>query len=95
MKKKIPIDDVPRIERLYSKVVGEGGGGTCLPTFKSGGGAQVGLCPPPLLGRANVLPSLFVHILWLKTHFFQNCLGSLRSPTLINQYFLNFANLNS
>ena len=24
-----------------------GGGGTCLPTFKSGGGAQVGLCPPP------------------------------------------------
>ena len=62
------------------KGVGEGGGqggggrgGTCLPTFKSGGGgAQVGLCPPThtLLGRANVLISLFAHILWLKTQFF-------------------------
>ena len=72
-----------------------GRGGTSPPpppTFKSGGTS--GFVPPPLLGRANVLISLFVHILWLKTHFFfQNFLGSLRSPTLINQYFLNFANL--
>ena len=76
---------------------GQGGGGrTCLPTFKSGGGGHKWVCfppPPPLLGRANVLISLFAHILWLKTQFFQNFLGSLRSPTLINQYFLNFANL--
>ena len=69
-----------------------GRGGTCLPTFKSGGGHKW-VCAPPLLGRANVLISLFAHILWLKTQFFQNFLGSLRSPTLINQYFLNFANL--
>ena len=77
------------------KGVGEGGqgGGHVPPNFqKWGGGAQVGLCPP-LLGRTNVLISLFAHILWLKTQFFQNFLGSLRSPTLINQYFLNFANL--
>ena len=71
---------------------GGGGGGTCLPTFKSGGHKWV-CAPPPLLGRANVLNSLFAHILWLKTQNFQNFLGSLRSPTLINQYFLNFANL--
>ena len=47
-----------------------------------------------LLDRANVLLSLFAHILWLKTHFFQTFLGSLRSPTLINHYFPNFANLD-
>ena len=64
-------------------------------TFKSGGHKWVCAPPPPhpLLGSANVLISLFAHILWLKTHFFQNFLGSLRSPVLINQYFLNFANL--
>ena len=49
---------------------GGGGGGTCLPTFKSGGGDTSGFVAPPLLGRANVLVSLFAHILWLKTHFF-------------------------
>ena len=79
------------------KGVGEGGAGGHKPPHFQKWGAQVGLCPPPpphtLLGRANVLISLFAHILWLKTHFFQNFLGSLRSPTLINQYFLNFANL--
>ena len=71
---------------------GQGGGGHVAPHFQKWG-AQVGLCPPPLLGRANVLISLFAHILWLKTQFFQNFLGSLRSLTLIDQYFLNFANL--
>ena len=71
-----------------------GQGGTCPPFQKWGGGAQVGLCPPPpFLGIANVHISLFAHISWLKTQFFQNFLGSLRSPTLIIQYFLNFANL--
>ena len=70
---------------------GRGGGGArASPLSKVG--AKVGLCPP-LLGIANVLISLFAHILWLKIQFFQNFLGSLRSPTLINRYFLNFANL--
>ena len=68
-----------------------GAGGHVPPHFqKWGGGGTSGFVPPPLLGRANVLISLFALILWLKTHFFQNFLGSLRSP---NQYFLNFANL--
>ena len=49
---------------------GGGGGGTCLPTFKSGGGTSGFVPPPPLLGRANVLSSLFAHILWLKHIFF-------------------------
>ena len=77
------------------KGVGEGGtGGHVPPHFQKWGGGHKWVCaPPPLLGRANVLISLFAHILWLKTQFFQNFLGSLRSPTLINQYFLNFANL--
>ena len=70
------------------------GGGTCPPPPLSKVGGTSGFVPPPpLLGRANVLISLFAHILWLKTQFFQNFLGSLRSPTLIDQYFLNFANL--
>ena len=84
-----------KTQYLKYKGVGEGGGGrggTCLPTFKSGGHKWV-CAPPTLLGRAIVLISLFAHILWLKTQFFQNFLGSLCSPTLINQYFLNFANL--
>ena len=39
------------------------GGHVCPPLSKVGGGAQVGLSPPPpLLGRANVLISLFAHI---------------------------------
>ena len=81
--------------QIRAKGVGEGGAGGGgargpPPTFKSGGHKWVCAPPPPLLGRANVLISLFAHILWLKTHFFQNFLGS---PTLINQYFLNFANL--
>ena len=51
---------------------GAGGGGQVPPHFqKWGGGAQVGLCPPPLLGRTNVLISLFAHILWLKHIFFK------------------------
>ena len=87
------------ISVLFAKGVGEGGaggGGSCAPppTFKSGGHQWV-CAPPPLLGRANVLISLFAHILWLKTHFFQNFLGSLRSPTSINQCFLNFANFKT
>ena len=40
---------------------GAGGGGHVFPHFQKWG-AQVGLCPP-LLGRANVLISLFAHIL--------------------------------
>ena len=82
---------------FFYKGVGEGGRGarTPPPPHFQKWGAQVGLCPPPprLLGKANVLILLFAHILWLKTQFFQIFLGSLRSPTLINQYFLKFANL--
>ena len=37
---------------------------------KVGGHKWVCAPPPPLLGRANVLISLFAHILWLKTQFF-------------------------
>ena len=59
----------------HIKGVGEGwgggggaGGARAPPPFQKWGGAQVGLCPPPphthtLLGRANVLISLFAHIL--------------------------------
>ena len=76
------------ISSLY-KGVGEGGGGkgggSCLPTFKSVGGTSGFV--PPLFGRPNVQISLSATILWLKTQFFQNFLGSLRSPTFINQYF--------
>ena len=80
------------VYEVYSiKGVGEGGGGGHEPPHFQKWGAQVGLCPP-LLGRANVLISLFAHILWLKTHFFFK-IFSLRSPILINEYFLNFANL--
>ena len=52
------------------KGVGEGGGagGTCPHFQKWGGGGTSGFVPPPLFGRANVLISLFAHILWLKTH---------------------------
>ena len=71
---------------------GAGGGARASPLSKVGGGTS-GFAPPPLLGRANVLISLFAHILWLKHIFSQNFLGSLRSPTLITQYFLYFANL--
>ena len=81
----------------HIKGVGEGGagGGARASPLSKVGGTSGFVPPPPLLGRANVLVSLFAHILWLKTHFFfQNFLGSLRSPTLINQYFLNFAQLN-
>ena len=57
---------------ICDKGVGEGGGGRGHepppPTFKSGGGHKW-VCAPPLLGRANVLISLFAHILWLK-HIF-------------------------
>ena len=70
---------------------GQGGGARASPLSKVGG-AQVGLCPP-LLDRVSGLISLFAHILWLKMHFFQKIFGSLRSPTLINHYFPNFANL--
>ena len=55
------------------KGVGEGGqGGTSPPPHfqKWGGGHKCVCAPPPLLGSANVLISLFAHILWLKTHFF-------------------------
>ena len=73
---------------------GAGGHEPPPPHFQKWG-AQVGLCPPPpLLGRANVLISLFAHILWLKTHFFFKIfLARFARQTLINQYFLNFANL--
>ena len=58
---------------LRHKGVGEGG-------VKSGGGAQVGLSPPPppLLERWSVLISPFPHFFKLKM---KNFLGSLRSPT--------------
>ena len=75
---------------------GQGGGGARASPFSKvgGGGGHKCVCapPPPLLGRASVLSELFAHILWLKTQIFLNFLGSVRSPTLINQYFLNFAN---
>ena len=55
------------------KGVGEGGGAggaRASPLSKVGGGTSGFVPPPPLLGRANVLISLFAHILWLKTQFF-------------------------
>ena len=75
-------DDAPRA--VYPSIVGRprhqvqgrrrrGGRGARAPPphfQKWGGGAQVGLCPP-LLGRANVLISLFVV---KNTLFFQNFL---------------------
>ena len=70
----------------------EGQGGTCLPTFKSGG-AQVCLCPPPTFGQSKCSNFIICSYFVIKNTFFQNFLGSLRSPTLINKYFLNFANL--
>ena len=78
---------------------GQGAGGQrALPLSKVGGGGGTSgfVPPPPLLDRANVLISLFAHILWLKTLFFSkfSWLASLANfKSLINQYFLNFANL--
>ena len=70
------------------------GRGTPPPPRLSKMGTRLGLCPPPpLLGIANVLITLFAHILWLKTHFSHNFHGSLRSPTLTSQYFQNFTYL--
>ena len=40
------------------------------PPLSKVGGTSGFVPPPPLLGRANVLCSLFAHILWLKTQFF-------------------------
>ena len=88
-KKKIKHKIISGSLQMYAcikvcKGVGVGGGGagdTCPPLSKVGGHKWV--CIPPLLGRANVLIALFAHILWLKTQFFQNFLGSLRSPTLL------------
>ena len=50
---------------------GQGGGGARASPLSKVGGAQVGLCPPPLLGIANILISLFAYILWLKYNFFK------------------------
>ena len=61
---------------MLHKGVGEGGGAggggaRASPLSKVGGGGHKWVCaPPPLFGRANVLISLFAHILCLKTQFF-------------------------
>ena len=69
-------------------------GGTSPPPPPSKSWGRTSGYVPPFLDRANVLISLFAHILWLKRIFFYyNFLCSLRSPTLIRQYFRNFAHL--
>ena len=77
------------------KGVGEGGqGGTRASPLSKVGGAQVGLCPPPTFGHSKCSNfTICSYFLVKNTIFFKIFLGSLRSPTLINQYFLNFANL--
>ena len=47
---------------------GGAGGARASPLSKVGGHKWV--CAPPLLGIANVLISLYAHILWLKIQFF-------------------------
>ena len=49
---------------------GGAGGHVAPPPLSKVGGHKWVCAPPPLLGRANVLISLFAHILRLKTHFF-------------------------
>ena len=81
-------------QRRIIKGVGEGGQGARAPPpphFQKWGGTS-GFVSPPLLGRANVLISLFAHILWLKTHFFSKFSWLASLANFINQYFLNFAN---
>ena len=67
---------------------GGGQGGHEPPPFKSGGGGHKWVCAPPLLGRANVLISIFAAYFVVKSTF--SWLAPLAN--FINQYFLNFAN---
>ena len=58
---KIEKCDLPQGRRRRG---GQGGGGHVPPHFQKWGGGTSGFVPPPpLLGRANVLISLFAHIL--------------------------------
>ena len=75
--------------RTCAKGVGEGEQGG---TFKSGGHKWV-CAPPPTFGQSKCSNFTICSYFEVKNQFFQNFLGSLRSPTLIIQYFLNFANL--
>ena len=54
---------------LYKGVGEGGGGGGHVPPHFQKWGAQVGLSPPPLLGIANVLISLFAHFVVKNTFF--------------------------
>ena len=74
---------------------GQGGGGGHVPPHfqKWGGGAQVGLCPPPTFGHSKCSNFTICSYFVVKNTIFSKHFRSLRSPTLINQYFLNFANL--
>ena len=62
-----------------------------LPLLKAG--EQVGLCHHPTFGQSKCSSVTICSYFDVKNVIFHNFLDSLRSPTLINQYFLNFANL--
>ena len=81
-----------------NKGVGEGGAGggggraRASPLSKVGGRGTSGFVPPTF-GQSKCSNFTICSYFVVKNTFFQNFLGSLRSPTLITQYFLNFANL--
>ena len=68
-----------------------GGGARASPLSKVGGGTSGFV--PPTFGQSKCSNFTICSYFVVKNTFFQNFLGLLRSPTLINQYFLNFANL--
>ena len=74
---------------------GAGGARAPLPHFQKWGGGHKWVCapPPPTFGQSKCSKFTICSYFVVKNTIFQNFLGSLRSPTVINQYFLNFANL--
>ena len=66
------------------------GGGHVPPHFQKWGGHK--WVVSPTFGQRKCSKFTICSYFVVKNTFFQNFLGSLRSPTLINQYFLNFAN---
>ena len=75
--------------------VGEGWqGGHVSPLSKvcGGGGAQVGLWPPPF-GQSKCFNFTICSYFVIKKQICIFFLGSRRSPAFINKYFPNFANL--